>query len=136
MYNQVTQTQYRSHGPFRVTISLILILNLIIFQDITHWQRTYQHWYRSLFAKVNADGTSCIKMYNFRIFIVTMFKCWYCYFNFNVFMHIMMVFYIQNIFINISVLPENGLCWPKHVGEVTAMCNRWLLVSVCAVAWS
>ena len=69
---------------------------------------------------MNINGTSCIKMYNFGIFIVTMFKCWY-YFNFNVFMHIVMVFYIQNVFIYVSVLPEDGLCWPKHVGEVTVI---------------
>jgi hypothetical protein len=36
-------------------------------------------------------------------------------------MNIMMVFYIQNVFIYINVLPEDGLCWPKHVGKVIAI---------------
>jgi hypothetical protein len=36
-------------------------------------------------------------------------------------MNIMMVFHIKNVFIYISVLPEDDLCWPKHVGEVTVI---------------
>lgn len=39
-------------------------------------------------------------------------------FYFIIFKHIMMTFYIKNVFVCPSVLPEDGLCRPKHGGEI------------------
>jgi hypothetical protein len=38
--------------------------------------------------------------------------------NFIIFKHITMTFCIKNVFLYTNVLPEDGLCRPKHGGEI------------------